>query len=337
MTRAVTLPTRNAGRTAAIRYPAPMAQHHRIPRRPVSILGVRLDLGAGRRGTDMGPSAVRIAGLHAALGRAGFDDRVDLGDVDTPAVETLDEGDHSARHLHSIAAVCKRVARQVRGVLDESRVPVVIGGDHSCAIGTFSGIAAHFRHQKVQAGILWVDAHGDMNTPETSRSGNVHGMPLAALLGMGPKELTDISFKGAKLPPGRAVLVGIRDLDYAEREVVAASGVAVFTMKDIDERGMPAVMRDAISIASGPRGEPYHVSFDVDGIDPEHAPGVGTAVPGGLTYREAHLAMELVAESGRMCAVELVEINPILDVGNRTGRLAMELILSALGKRIFRD
>ncbi len=314
-----------------------MTRRHRIPRRPISVLGVRLDLGAGRRGTDMGPSAVRIAGLHGALSKAGFGDHEDLGDLDCPAVETLDEGDAEAHHLPAIAVVCRKLARSVRGVLDGGRVPVVIGGDHSCAVGTFSGVAAHFRKRRVQPGIVWIDAHGDMNTPETSRSGNVHGMPLAHLLGMGRAELTDIAFRGRKVPPERAVLVGIRDLDYAERKVVAASGVAVFTMKDIDERGMPDVMRDAIAIASGPEAEPFHVSFDVDGVDPEHAPGVGTPVQGGLTYREAHLAMELVAETGRMCAVELVEINPILDVGNRTGRLAMELILSALGKRIYCD
>ena len=314
-----------------------MSKRHRIPRRPVSVLGARLDLGAGRRGTDMGPSAVRIAGLHEALRRAGFRDVADLGDLDTAALETLSEGDTRARHVDSIAALCKKLARSVRGILDDGRVPVVIGGDHSCAVGTFSGIAAHFRKKRVQPGIVWIDAHGDMNTPETSRSGNVHGMPLAHLLGMGREELTEIGFKGAKVPPERVALVGIRDLDFEERRVVAASGVSVFTMKDIDERGMPDVMREAISIASGPKVEPFHVSFDVDGVDPEHAPGVGTPVQGGLTYREAHLAMELVAECGRMCAVELVEINPILDVSNRTGKLAMELILSALGKRIYRD
>jgi arginase len=313
-----------------------MTRRHRIPRRPISVVGVRLDLGAGRRGTDMGPSAVRIAGLHDALHRAGFKDHIDLGDIDTPAPETLGKTDSKARHLGPITAVCKKVAKTVRKVLDDGRVPVVIGGDHSCAVGTFSGVAAHFRRRRVQPGIVWVDAHGDMNTPKTTRSGNVHGMPLAHLLGMGREELVDIAYKGAKVPADRVALVGIRDLDYEERKVVSSSGVAVFTMKDIDERGMPEVMREAISIASGSKVEPFHVSFDVDGVDPEHAPGVGTAVQGGLTYREAHLAMELVAESGRMCSVELVEINPILDVGNRTGKLAMELILSALGKRIYR-
>jgi len=314
-----------------------MGKKHRIARRPVSIVGVRLDLGAGRRGTDMGPSAVRLAGLHEHLKRAGFNDIRDLGDVDTPALETLVETDPKARHLPEITAVCRKLGKTVRGIMDNGRVPVVIGGDHSCAIGTFSGIAAHYRGQKVQPGIVWVDAHGDMNTPKSSGSGNIHGMPLAHLLGMGKPALTDLLFKGAKVPADRAVLVGIRDLDYRERVVIEKSGVRVFTMKDIDEHGMPRVMREAIAIASGPDDEPFHVSFDVDGVDPQYAPGVGTPAAGGLTYREAHLAMELVAETGRMCAVELVEINPILDVGNRTGCLAMELILSALGKRIFSD
>jgi arginase len=307
-----------------------------IPRRPVSILGVRLDLGAGRRGTDMGPSAVRLAGLHSALEKAGFLDVEDLGDVDTPAKETLAPGDEHAKYLAPIAAACRRVSKLVRNALERGRVPVVLGGDHSCAIGTVSGIVAHYRKTKTQVGIIWIDAHGDMNTPDSSGSGNVHGMPLAALLGLGPKELTEIDGKSPKLDAKRTVLVGIRDLDFKERQIVAGSGVNVFTMSDIDERGIAAVMRDAIALARGPDGAgPYHVSFDLDGVDPQFAPGVGTAVEGGVTYREAHLAMELVAVDGGACSVEMVEINPILDVGNRTGRLAMELVLSALGKRIY--
>jgi len=308
-----------------------------LPRHPVSIVGVRLDLGAGRRGTDMGPSAVRIAGLHAGLAKAGFRDVVDTGDVGHDAVETLDPGDSQAKHLDEIAKVCTQLAERVKSVLEDHRVPVVIGGDHSCAVGTFSGVVAHFREKDVQPGIIWVDAHGDMNTPASSHSGNVHGMPLAALLGMGPGELTSIAGAKPKVTPDRVALVGIRDLDYEERKIVHDSGVTIFTMKDIDEMGMTNVMREAIGVASGPGAEPYHMSFDLDGVDPEHAPGVGTAVLGGLTYREAHLAMELAAESRRMCSVEVTEINPILDVANRTGRLAMELILSALGKRIFVD
>lgn len=308
----------------------------RILRRPVSIIGVRLDLGAGRRGTDMGPSAVRIAGLHDALRRAGFHDIQDLGDLAPPTLETIEDTNPSARCLEPITAICRRLAKEVRGVLEAGRVPVVIGGDHSCAIGTISGVVAHYRRERRPVGVIWIDAHGDMNTPESSPSGNIHGMPLAVLLGHGPEALTELAGRGPKLSPERVALVGIRDLDYTEREIVQKSGVRVFTMTDIDEHGIASVMRDAIQVARGSGDDGlYHVSFDLDGIDPQFAPGVGTAVEGGLTYREAHMAMELVAASGGLVAVEMVEINPILDESNRTGRLAMELLLSALGKRIF--
>ncbi len=306
-----------------------------LPRRPVSVLGVPLDLGAGRRGTDMGPSAVRLAGLHAELARAGFDDVEDLGNVEHPQLETLEPADARARYLEPIAHICRRLARRVRQILRDGRVPVVLGGDHSCAVGTVSGAAAHFRKLKRSLGVIWVDAHGDMNTPESTRSGNVHGMPLAALLGMGPPELTTIEGRAPKLEPGRVALVGIRDLDVDERKIIAASGVHVFTMSDVDEHGIADVMRAAISVASADGEEPFHVSFDLDGVDPRHAPGVGTAVEGGLTYRESHLAMELVAITELMSSIEVTEINPILDNENRTGKLAMELILSGLGKRIY--
>jgi len=307
----------------------------RLPRRPVSIIGAPMDLGAGRRGTDMGPSAVRLAGLHEALAHAGFDDVEDLGDLDVPAVETLKILDSKAKHLPAIAASCKRLAKTVRGVLRRGRVPVTIGGDHSIAVGSISAVAAHYKKAKKRLGVVWVDAHGDMNTPATTGSGNVHGMPLAAVLGMGAPALTEIEGKGAKIDADRVALVGIRDLDLREMEVIQKSGVHVFTMKEIDERGIADVMRDAIRIAGGTDAGPIHVSFDVDGVDPRFAPGVGTAVDGGLTYREAHLAMEMVAETQRLSSVDVVEINPVLDVANRTGRLAMELILSALGKRIY--
>jgi arginase len=307
----------------------------RLPRRPVSILGVPMDLGAGRRGTDMGPSAVRLAGLHDSLAAAGFDDVEDLGDLDVPAVETLKLVDAKAKHLPAIAATCKRLAKEVRSAMKRGRVPVTIGGDHSIAVGSISAVAAHFKKTKKKLGVIWVDAHGDMNTPSTTSSGNVHGMPLSAVLGMGASALTEIEGKGAKVDADRVALVGIRDLDLAEMEVIQKSGVHVFTMKEIDERGIADVMRDAIRIAGGTDAGPIHVSFDVDGVDPRFAPGVGTAVDGGLTYREAHLAMEMVAETQRLCSVDVVEINPVLDVANRTGRLAMELILSALGKRIY--
>ncbi len=308
----------------------------RAPRPPITILGVPLDLGAGRRGTDMGPSAVRLAGLHEALARAGFDDVEDLGNLDHPVLETLSSPpDPQAKHLEPITHICRQLARRVRAVLRSGRVPVVIGGDHSCAVGTVSGVVAHYRKKKEPVGLIWVDAHGDMNTPDSSPSGNVHGMPLAALLGMGRSELTDIEFRGQKVAPERVALIGIRDLDHAEREIIAASGVRVFTMTDIDEHGIATVTRDAIAAASGDGEHRFHVSFDLDGVDPRWAPGVGTRAEGGLTYREAHMAMELVAGTGLLTSVEMVEINPILDTENRTGRLAMELILSALGKRIY--
>lgn len=307
----------------------------RLPRRPVSVIGVPMDLGAGRRGTDMGPSAIRLAGLHEQLAAAGFDDVEDLGDLDVPAVETLKILDPKMKHLPAIAATCRKLATEVRGVLRRGRVPVTMGGDHSIAVGSISAVSAHFRKERRRIGVIWVDAHGDMNTPETSRSGNVHGMPLSALLGMGPPALTGIEGRAPKVEADRVALVGIRDLDLAEREVVHNSGVHVFTMKEIDERGIADVLREAIRVASGPEAGPIHVSFDVDGVDPRFAPGVGTGVDGGLTYREAHLAMEMVAETQRLAAVDVVEINPVLDVANRTGRLAMELILSALGKQIY--
>jgi arginase len=306
-----------------------------LPRRPVSIVGVPMDLGAGRRGTDMGPSAVRLAGLHDALARAGFDDVEDLGDLDVPAVETLKVVDPKAKHLPAIASTCRKLATAVRKALAAGRVPVTIGGDHSIAVGSISAVAAHYRRKKRPLGVIWVDAHGDMNTPSTTGSGNVHGMPLSAVLGMGAPALTEIEGKFRKVDPDRVALVGIRDLDLEEMEVIANSGVHVFTMKEIDERGMSEVMRHAIRIAGGTEAGPIHVSFDLDGVDPRFAPGVGTAVDGGLTYREAHLAMELVAETQRLSSLDVVEINPVLDTENRTGRLAMELILSGLGKRIY--
>ena len=307
-----------------------------MKRPAVSIAGVRLDLGAGRRGTDMGPSAVRLAGLHEALHDAGFEDVQDLGDIDCPGAETADPGPARARFLGPISAACRKVARTVRGILGAGRVPVLIGGDHSLAAGSISGVAAHHRRAGDQVGVIWVDAHGDMNTPETTESGNVHGMPLAALLGMGPRELAEIGGRTPRLAPDRVVLVGIRDLDRGERQLVKRSGVGVFTISDIDQQGIAAVMREAIRRARGDNGR-FHVSFDMDVVDPQYAPGVGTVVEGGLTYREAHMAMELCAAAGGLTSLEMVEINPFLDVENRTGKLAMSLILSALGKRIYRD
>jgi len=283
----------------------------------------------------MGPSAVRLAGLHRQLARAGFDDVEDLGDLDVPAVETLPEPDAAAKHVAAIARTCREVARRVRSAVARGRVPVTLGGDHSLAAGSVSGVAAHFRKTKRKIGVLWIDAHGDINTPETSVSGNVHGMPLAALLGLEPAPLARIEGSFRKVEPDRVALLAIRDLDDGERETLRTLGCRVFTMTEIDERGIAAVMREAVRVVSGPEAGPFHVSFDLDGVDPEYAPGVGTAVAGGLTYREAHFAMELVAETQRVCGLDMVELNPVLDERNRTGRLAAELILSALGKRIY--
>ena len=284
----------------------------------------------------MGPSAVRLAGLHAALRDAGFEDVHDLGDIDSPGAETAEPGPARARFLGPIGATCRKVARTVQGVLGAGRVPVLIGGDHSLAAGSISGVAAHHRRAGNQVGVIWVDAHGDMNTPETTESGNVHGMPLAALLGMGLRELAEVGGRPPGLAPERVALVGIRDLDRGERQLVKRSGVGVFTISDIDQQGIAAVMREAIRRARGGDGL-FHLSFDLDVVDPQYAPGVGTVVEGGLTYREAHMAMELCAAAGGLTSLEMVEINPFLDVENRTGKLAMSLILSALGKFIYRD
>ena len=298
----------------------------------VAVLGVPLDLGAGRRGVDMGPSAMRVAGLNARLEALGY--RVeDLGNVAVEQPESSKVGPQNARYLKPIAATCRALADRVERAMRQGRFPMVLGGDHSVAVGTVNGVAAWHRRTGRRIGVIWLDAHTDMNTPETSPSGNVHGMPLACLVGSGPRELTHLRGVSPVLDPRNVVLVGIRDVDLTERPVVRESGVTVFTMRDIDERGMRAVMTDAITIASrGATG--IHLSLDMDGIDPDEAPGVGTPVRGGLSYREAHLAMEMLCDSRLLCSMEMVEVNPVLDVANRTAQLAVELALSAMGKRI---
>ena len=303
----------------------------------VHILGVPLDHGAGRRGVGMGPSALRVGGLHRVLTLLGCT-VTDLGDIDIAAPETLAPGDSRAHYLALISVVCKQVCRQVVEMLQAGGLPLVIGGDHSLAIGTLSGVAAHLRARGTGAqagppGLIWFDAHCDINTPQSSPSGNIHGMPLACLLGDGPTALTAIGYSGAKLDAARCVLVGVRDIDAEERVLLKASGIRTFTVADIDKRGMAAVMDEALAIAQTPSGM-LHVSFDIDVLDPEVAPGTGTTKPGGLTYREAHLGLEMVADSGRMTSMEMVEVNPTLDLQNRTAELAVALIASALGKRI---
>ncbi len=298
----------------------------------VHIIGVPLDLGGGRRGVDMGPSAVRIAGLGERLAALGYQ-VVDRGNLATPIPETQTARDPTKRYIKDIAKVCQRVYQQTLQSLREGALPIVVGGDHSLAAGSVAASADFAAERGGQLGVLWIDAHGDMNTPATTTSGNVHGMPLAALLGTEPAELAGVGRGAPTVLAENVVLIGIRNLDDAEKKRIRAAKVHVFTMKDIDRHGIAVVMRRALKIAtSGTTG--LHVSFDLDACDPFIAPGVGTPVKGGLDYREAHMVMEMIADSGRMSALDLVEINPILDLQNQTATLGVELALSALGMRI---
>jgi arginase len=299
----------------------------------IAIVGAPLDLGQGRRGVDMGPSAVRVAGLGRRLAALGY--RVaDLGNIDVAQAESLaDAGPSNAKYVTQIAESCEKLARLVADSLAGLHTPVVLGGDHSIAAGTVAGVADFLRQSRQKPGLLWIDAHADMNTPASSPSGNIHGMPLACCVGQGPAELANLLGFAPKVDAANVALVGIRDVDELERDMLRSTGVRAFTMRDIDERGMHDVMRDAIAIAcSGPAG--FHLSLDLDFVDPQFAPGVGTPVRGGATYREAHLAMEMICDSGRMLSMEVVEVNPVIDQFNGTAELAVELILSALGKKI---
>jgi arginase len=280
----------------------------------------------------MGPSAVRVAGLEARLEALGHE-VTDGGDIRVEIAETQTSGKENAHYLKQIAQTCTRTAEAVVKTLEEGMTPLVLGGDHSLAAGSVSGVAEFYRRKGEKIGVVWIDAHSDINTPETSPSGNVHGMPLAALLGMGPDALTKILGYAPKILAENTVLIGVREIDAAERENIRRAGVAVYTMRDIDERGMRAVMEEALrSTGRGTAG--YHVSMDMDWIDPEDAPGVGTPVRGGATYREAHLAMEIIADHGRLLSFEIVEVNPVIDEHNRTADLAVELACSAFGKKI---
>jgi len=304
-----------------------------LPARQIRLIGVPLDMGASRRGVDMGPSAVRVAGLEARLKGLGHH-VTDSGNIRVDVVETRAVGSENARYLREIAATCTHTAEAVVKALADGATPLVLGGDHSLAAGSCSGVAEYYRRQEKKIGLVWLDAHSDINTPETSPSGNVHGMPLAALLGLGPEALTNIYGFSPKVEPENAVLIGVRDIDTAERENIRRAGMAeVYTMRDIDERGMRAVMEEALR-AAGRGTAGYHVSLDMDWIDPEDAPGVGTPVRGGATYREAHLAMEIIADHGRMLSFEIVEVNPVIDEHNRTADLAVELACSVFGKKI---
>jgi arginase len=291
-----------------------------------AIIGAPIDLGAGRRGVDMGPSAIRYAGLEDRLTALGVD-CVDRGNVATAVAEATAEHDPRARFLPAIRATCERVAGLVGAALDEDRIPIVLGGDHSIGLGTLGGLAA----RRGPGAVLWFDAHGDLNTPATTPSGNVHGMPLAAALGCGGPAFESAAWSFPAVEAGRVAVIGARELDPGERALIGELGLAVHTMSEIDRRGIEEVVAGALERAAGAAF--VSISLDLDGLDPDVAPGVGTAVRGGLTYREAHLAMELVAESGLLCCLEIVEVNPILDRHNATAALAVELAASAFGAR----
>ena len=298
----------------------------------VHIIGVPLDLGGNRRGTDMGPSAFRIAGIAEQLTKLGIQ-VLDKGDVPSPIPEKKGAGDPRKRYVREIARVCQRVFQTSLASFSEGAMPIVLGGDHSLGAGSVAAASVHMRKSGKPLGLIWVDAHADMNNPSSSESGNVHGMPLAALLGTGPTELAHFGNSSPAVLAKHTVLVGIRNLDEVEKQIVRASKVQVFTMKEVDRLGIAEVMERAIEIATRGTGG-YHVSYDLDVCDPTVAPGVGTPVKGGLSYREAHVVMEMVAESGKMTSFDLVEVNPTLDIRNTTAELGTELALSALGKSI---
>ena len=298
----------------------------------VTFIGVPLDLGAGRRGVDMGPSAFRVADIHQRVRELGYEVD-DAGDVPVEIAETQEPGDNRLKYLKPIRRTCELVRERVKDALGRGSVPVVLGGDHSIAMGTIAGVAGHFQASGRKAGLVWFDAHADCNTPETSPSGNIHGMPLAVALGIGAPELLSLGGAEPMVDGARAAVIGLRDVDRAERQNVKASGIGAFTMRQIDERGMRGVMEEAIQRASaGTAG--IHVSFDLDAMDPDYAPGVGTPSPGGLSYREAHLAMEMLADTRKVVSAEFVEANPILDHSNGTAKLGVELLASLLGKQI---
>jgi arginase len=297
-------------------------------KRQVALIGAPLDLGAGRRGVDMGPSAIRYAGLAEHLAEKLGIATDDHGNVEAPVAESLSRGDENARYLAKILELCDEVAKLVSEATRAGKLPLVLGGDHSVALGSLVGMAAVHG----PGGVVWIDAHGDLNTPATSPSGNVHGMVLAAALGLAGEAFAYDDWTLPAIESGKLALVGVRSLDEGEREVLKQLDAKVFTMSEIDKVGIEPCKREALEHASG--GAFLHVSLDMDAIDPEHAPGVGTPVRGGFSYREAHLAMEIVAESGAADSFDVVEVNPVLDRENATGKLAVELVASALGARI---
>ncbi len=293
----------------------------------VHIIGVPMDLGQTRRGVDMGPFALRYAGLGDAITALGYR-VIDGGNIPVPVPEEEESEDNpKARHLHAVAATCEEIYRRARICREQDGFVLFLGGDHSISIGTVAAVA-----ENREAGLIWIDAHGDFNTPETTPSGNIHGMPVAVITGRGAPELVNVGYPGPKVDPSRIVMIAVRDLDAMEREMLRQSGITVFTMRDIDEFGMATVARRVVTHLHGV--EYVHVSLDMDSLDPEVAPGVGTPVPGGLSYREAHLLMEILSEWGKIGSLDVVEVNPILDRHNQTAKIAVELTASLLGKRI---
>jgi arginase len=301
-------------------------------KRRIEIIGCPIDLGAGRRGVDMGPSAIRIADLEAHLEQLGHHVQ-DFGDLDVVIPETQPVGLGKLRYKEAILETCGQLMKEVERSLAEGLMPLVLGGDHSLAIGSVAGSTRHFAAQGADLGLIWFDAHGDANTPDTTPSGNIHGMALAINLGLGDPDLVNLGGRAPKIEPRHTVLIGVRDLDLGEREILKRTGCTVYTMRDIDERGMRDVVDEAVRIA-GDGTAAVHVSFDLDVVDPEDAPGTGTPVWGGITYREAHLAMEMIQDRAKIAAIDVVELNPVLDHQNLTGILASELVQSLLGKRI---
>lgn len=291
----------------------------------VRIIGVPMDLGQAQRGVDLGPGALRYANIFTRLAKLGFEVE-DEGNIPVPVRDTLN-AEAEKRYLPAIRKVCEAAYEAGRAAVAAGAIPVFLGGDHSVSIGTIGGVT-HYE----PTGVLWIDAHGDFNTPETSLTGNIHGMSLAVLLGHGPKELVDVGRAGPKLEAKDVVMVGVRELDAEERLRLKGSGITVYTMRDVDERGIGCVIREALNRLS--HRNRLHVSLDMDGLDPVEVPGVGTTSPGGLTYREAQLLMEILADSRRLSSLDIVEINPILDYRNQTARLAVELCASLFGKSI---
>lgn len=298
----------------------------------VTVIGVPSDLGANMRGANIGPSAIRIAGLHEKLRMLGctVDER---GDIPVPLREMLSDAEVSSKHRTSILQICEKLSDEVYSALKRGSKPIVLGGDHSIGMGSIAGASRFTREQNGSMGLIWIDAHADMNTPQSTHTGNIHGMPLSVVLGLGYPDLINLNGFSPKVQPQNVALVGIRTLDSEEKDICRRSGVRYFTMREIDERGMHSVMKEAIQVATtGTTG--FHVSFDIDGIDPLYAPGVSTPVTGGISYREAHLILEMMADTGKLLSMEFVELNPMCDIEHKTARLVVDLIQSALGKSI---